>query len=142
MNSVKFIHQVEAYYGMMYRVDQVAEISRYLAAYDEEALSSLFRKLLMYFSGVFCFLPDIAIIEAIQNNFDIESHLKEKRIIKKVEKEDTLSTSAEDWIVPKGRLAKPYFDKIWNHFPKEARSARTCKWSNSDYDTDIQDHIL
>lgn len=72
MTREQFLQLLEAYYGKYARPAQKAAVYQYLAQLAESCLPTLYRRLLLEYSGQFHFTPDVAILEGTRRKIDAE----------------------------------------------------------------------
>lgn len=78
MNVIQFMALVENYYGKYERPAQKDIVRQYLIEkygmrqIDSEELDALYKRLLLEYSGKFRYAPDIAILEGIRRQLNVE----------------------------------------------------------------------
>ena len=75
MNVIQFMTLVESYYGKYERKGQKDIVEQYLIekySPDREALEALYKRLLLEYSGKYRYAPDIAILEGIRRQLNVE----------------------------------------------------------------------
>jgi len=72
MTREQFIQLVEAYYGRYERPAQRATVQQYLERFPESCCPTLYKRLILEYSGQYRFTPDVAILEDIKRKIDAE----------------------------------------------------------------------
>ena len=75
MNVHPFLDLVESYYGKYERAAQKGIVRQYLIlkyGTDSDDLDALYKRLLLEYSGKYRYAPDIAILEGIRRQLNVE----------------------------------------------------------------------